>query len=115
MKIKLHGKGPTEKRQLNDNKLIIPLIEFECEFLNVDYFQLPYFEITKESKEKIDWKKLRCTEASMFSRETKIDCGKPAEFIIWHNSDRRAYAMCDSCADHNVKNRGGIELARKEV
>ena len=62
----------------------------------------------------INWDKLRCQEASMFLITTKIDCGKPAEVIVWHNGDRRAWAMCLACADHNLRNRGGIELARKE-
>jgi len=30
------------------------------------------------------------------------------------NGDNRAYAMCFACADHNITNRRGIELARKE-
>jgi len=63
---------------------------------------------------KIDWHRLKCEEASMFSRNTKIDCGASAEVIIWHNGDNRAYAMCFACADHNITNRRGIELARKE-
>jgi hypothetical protein len=60
------------------------------------------------------WDKLRCEEASAFSITSKIDCGLPAEVIVWHNGDRRAWAMCLGCADHNLRNRGGIELARKE-
>jgi len=50
----------------------------------------------------------------MFSRETFIPCGDRATSIVWHNKDKRAYAMCFGCADHNVKNRGGIELAAKD-
>ena len=64
----------------------------------------------------INWDKLKCEEASMFSKETYIPCAQqPVVAIIWHNGDRRAYTMCFGCADHNVKNRGGIELARKET
>lgn len=65
-------------------------------------------------KKEIDWDRLKCEEASPLSYNIKIDCGAPAEVIIWHNKDRRAYAMCFGCADHNIRNRGGIELARKE-
>jgi hypothetical protein len=63
---------------------------------------------------KINWEHLTCQEASMFSYGSYIPCGKQASSIIWHNKDRRAYAMCFGCADHNVKNRGGIELAAKD-
>lgn len=63
----------------------------------------------------IQWDLLRCEEASMFSLIMKINCGRPAEVIIYHNGDRRAWAMCLACADHNLRNRGGIELARKET
>jgi len=65
-------------------------------------------------KPKINWPSLKCEEASMFSRETFIPCGDRATSIVWHNKDKRAYAMCFGCADHNVKNRGGIELAAKD-
>ena len=62
----------------------------------------------------INWDNLKCEEASMFSKETYIPCGQPATSIVWHNKDKRAYAMCFGCADHNVKNRRGIELAAKD-
>jgi hypothetical protein len=62
----------------------------------------------------IFWDVLKCEEAGPCSFKTKIDCGHPAEVIVWHNGDRRAWAMCFACADHNLRNRGGIELARKE-
>jgi hypothetical protein len=68
----------------------------------------------KGSAKKINWDNLRCEEASMFSKETYIPCGEPATSIIWHNKDKRSYLMCFGCADHNVKNRGGIELAAKD-
>jgi hypothetical protein len=67
-----------------------------------------------DEKRDIWWDKLSCQEASMFSKETYIPCGQPAIAIIWHNKDKRAYPMCLGCADHNVKNRRGIELARKD-
>jgi hypothetical protein len=61
----------------------------------------------------IIWDRLICEEASMFSHEIYIQCGQPAVAIIWHNKDRRSYAMCEACADNNVRNRNGIELTRK--
>ena len=63
---------------------------------------------------KINWDNLTCQEASIFSHETYIPCGQPATSIIWHNKDKRAYTMCFGCANHNVKNRRGIELAAKD-
>ncbi len=51
-----------------------------------------------------------CEEASPLSRNFKIDCGRPATALVWHNKDQRAYRMCPMCADHNVTNRGGILL-----
>jgi hypothetical protein len=54
-----------------------------------------------------------CEEASPFSTKFKIDCGRPAVKIVWHNRDHRAYRMCKGCADHNIMNRGGIELVQK--
>jgi hypothetical protein len=71
--------------------------------------------VENETNKKIRWDLLTCQEASQFSRETYIPCGASATSIIWHNKDRKAYAMCDMCADHNVKNRGGIVLAKKGI
>ncbi len=62
----------------------------------------------------VKWEILTCQEASILSRQTKIDCGAPAVAIIWHNKDRRGYPMCEGCAAHNVKNRGGVLLTAKE-
>lgn len=48
-----------------------------------------------------------CQEASILSQSNYIPCTRPAVAIIYHERDRRGYYMCDGCADHNVKNRGG--------
>jgi len=58
---------------------------------------------------------LPCEEASPMSRSFKIDCGRPATAIIWSNRDQRAYRMCEMCADHNVRNRGGVKLAPEKT
>jgi hypothetical protein len=47
-----------------------------------------------------------CEEASMLSRETYIPCNAPAKFVVRHREGE--YRMCEACADHNVKNRGGV-------
>lgn len=49
---------------------------------------------------------LKCEEASTLSREFFIPCAKPAQSLIWHERDRKAYMMCHPCASHNVVNRG---------
>mgnify|MGYP001566525523 CR=1 FL=1 len=59
----------------------------------------------------IDIQGLRCQEASPLSKENYIPCGAVATAIIWHERDGRAYLMCPSCADHNVRNRGAQLLA----
>lgn len=56
-----------------------------------------------------------CQEASPLSVNMKIDCGRPAVGIVWHNKDQKAYPMCDQCVDHNVTNRGGILLVQAPV
>lgn len=43
--------------------------------------------------------------------EGSMPHGAPADAIVWHEKDRRAYFMCAGCADHNVKNRGGKLVA----
>jgi hypothetical protein len=52
----------------------------------------------------------RCQEASHLSRQSYIACRAPATHVIWHDKDRRGYYMCDACADHNVRNRGGRDV-----
>jgi len=49
----------------------------------------------------------KCQEASILSRESYIPCGAKATTIVYHEKDRRGYFMCDPCADHNIRNRGG--------
>lgn len=49
----------------------------------------------------------RCQEASSASHATYIACGALAVFIV-QTRDPHAYAMCDACADHNVRNRGAL-------
>lgn len=49
-----------------------------------------------------------CQEASMHSRERYIPCGNIATSIVHHTKDKRSYYMCYTCADHNVRNRGGV-------
>lgn len=61
----------------------------------------------------IDWDTLTCKEACQFSIHSHIDCGAPAEAIVWHNNDRKAYPMCGPCSYHNEKNRRAIVLRRK--
>lgn len=53
-----------------------------------------------------------CQEASPLSYNFKIECGRPAVALI-DNGDETPYLMCAGCADHNVRNRGGMILARK--
>ena len=56
-----------------------------------------------------------CQEASAMSVNMKIDCGRPAVALIWHDRDQRAYRMCDGCSDHNIRNRGAILLAAAPI
>lgn len=39
-----------------------------------------------------------------------IRCNHPSIGVVWHEKDRRAYPMCRMCLDHNVDNRGGLQL-----
>ena len=48
-----------------------------------------------------------CEEASMLSREFYIPCNQPAVRLVYHSRDKRTYRMCEGCADHNLRNRGG--------
>jgi hypothetical protein len=71
-------------------------------------------ELAKKAGAKIDWVRLSCEEASPMSHATYIACGAPAVALVLHNRDRRTYAMCLACADHNIRNRGGVLVAEKE-
>ena len=55
----------------------------------------------------------RCQEASILSRATYIPCNAPATTIVYHDRDGRGYYMCEPCADHNIRNRGGKLVARR--
>lgn len=46
-----------------------------------------------------------CEEASIFSTTMYIACGRLATKQVYHERDNRTLAMCDGCADHNVRNR----------
>lgn len=49
-----------------------------------------------------------CEEASMFAPPgCYLPCGNPAVTRVHHRRDDRTYNMCEMCADHNIKNRGG--------
>lgn len=56
-----------------------------------------------------DEKVLVCHETyGMTGADIYIHCRKPAGKFVYHPKDRRAYPMCDMCAHHNIRNRGGI-------
>jgi hypothetical protein len=58
-----------------------------------------------------------CQEASMYSTNKYIPCGVPATTIVFHDRDNRGYFMCDGCADHNCRNRGGklVTISPKSI
>jgi hypothetical protein len=56
-----------------------------------------------------------CQEASPLSRETYIPCGATATAIVYHEKDHRGYYMCDPCADHNLRHRGGKLVALSPI
>ena len=72
----------------------------------------PDLEAAKTEARNVCFRTARCEEASTFSREKYIPCGAPASAAVWHKKDRRMCVMCEACADHNVKNRGGVLLAQ---
>jgi hypothetical protein len=50
-----------------------------------------------------------CAEASTLSRERYIPCNRPAKWVVgWTGRSEVPIRMCEMCADHNVKNRGGF-------
>lgn len=61
----------------------------------------------------IIWKGVTCQETTGMIGDKYLRCGLPATVIVWHNGDQKAYPMCPMCGDHNVTNRGGIELVAK--
>jgi len=49
-----------------------------------------------------------CEEASLSSHSFYIPCNRPATHIVgWIGRSDAPIRMCEMCADHNVKNRGG--------
>lgn len=56
----------------------------------------------------------RCQEAAPSSHTTYVPCGLPASYVV-KNSDPHPYAMCASCADHNVRNRGARRVMEGEA
>jgi hypothetical protein len=69
----------------------------------------------------MDLSKCRCQEANMMGimmpgTDDPMPCGRPGAKVVFHQHDgRNVYVMCDGCADHNIRNRGGIELVPKEA
>lgn len=52
-----------------------------------------------------------CEDSSNFVNGMHWTCGRPAMKSVYHERDNKSYAMCDMCADHNIRNRGGLEVA----
>jgi hypothetical protein len=44
------------------------------------------------------------------SHEFYIPCNAPATRMIKNRDPQSPYRMCDMCADHNVRNRGGEDV-----
>ena len=55
-----------------------------------------------------------CQEASSLCVAGYVACGEPAVAIVYHRRDHRSYYMCSRCADHNVRNRGGLLLRERK-
>ena len=66
----------------------------------------------------MDISKCKCQEATAFGLVINgeiVPCGQPGAKVVFHQRDgRHVYVMCLPCADHNIKNRGGIELVEKQ-
>lgn len=54
-----------------------------------------------------------CEEASMFSSYKYIPCSAPSTKAVYLKGDDTTYRMCEGCADHNVRNRGGELVEEK--
>lgn len=66
----------------------------------------------------IDLTKIPCQEVRMVINEVVIECARTSEGsrIVFHQHDgRNVYVMCDQCADHNIRRRGGVELVEREA
>ena len=66
----------------------------------------------------IDLSKCKCQEANLLGiciNDEPIPCGEPGSRVVFHQHDgRHVYVMCEPCATHNIRNRGGTELVPKE-
>jgi len=56
-----------------------------------------------------------CEEASVFSKNSYVPCGKESVALVWHNKEGRIYHMCFGCANHNVRDRDAVLLAGKNI
>lgn len=53
-----------------------------------------------------------CEEASILSNEFYIPCNVPAVQIVgWKGRRDKPIRMCEACARHNTKNRGGYVVS----
>ncbi len=66
----------------------------------------------------IDLSKCKCQEANLLGiviNGEPVPCGQPGAKVVFHQHDgRNVYVMCLPCADHNIRNRGGVELVEVE-
>lgn len=74
----------------------------------------PSQELNDETLRSIDWTLRRCEEASIFSTKMYLPCGIPAVALL-KTRDPRPYFMCQGCADHNLKNRGPVQVLARSV
>jgi hypothetical protein len=52
-----------------------------------------------------------CEEASMLSGNFYIPCNAPATCVVgWKGRNEKPIRMCEMCADHNLRHRGGEKL-----
>ena len=60
----------------------------------------------------LEAKKGCCEEASFQPPIPGVyfPCNEPAVCRVYHENGNVTYRMCEACADHNVKNRGGKRL-----
>lgn len=61
----------------------------------------------------INFDGVTCQETTGMIGQIYLRCERPATVIVWHNKDGKAYPMCPMCGDHNIRNRGGIQLVAK--
>ena len=62
--------------------------------------------------------KCKCQEANLHGiciAGEPVPCGAPGAKVVFHQHDGRlVYVMCLPCADHNIRNRGGVELVEAQ-